>query len=79
LNLEVEPNPDSEDYAVWETIIEPKDAPILAAAVSAKIDRLLTLNTKDFTQEVAQQSGLNIQTPSDFLQEVRLILSRGLV
>jgi len=79
LNLEVEPNPNAEAYAVWKTIIEPKDAPILAAAVLAKVDRLLTLNTKDFTQEVAQQSGLNIQTRSNFIQEVRWILSRGLV
>jgi predicted nucleic acid-binding protein len=78
LNLEVINNPSSVEYSPWLTIIEPKDAPILAAAVLAQVDRLLTLNTRDFTQNVAQQSGLNIQTPSEFIQEVRAILSKGL-
>ena len=78
LNLEVMNNPSSAEYSLWLSIIEPKDAPILAAAVLAQVDRLLTLNTRDFTQNVAQQSGLNIQTPSQFIQEVRAILTRGL-
>ncbi len=50
--------------------IEPKDAPILAAAAIGKVNRLLTLNTKDFTSQVSAQSGLLIQTPSEFIQEV---------
>ncbi len=75
---EILPDPPQEESAQWETIIEAKDAPILAAAVLAKTDRLLTLNTKDFTSEVAAQSGLIIQTPGDFAQEIRQIVTQGL-
>ncbi|MGF1518646.1 MAG: putative toxin-antitoxin system toxin component, PIN family [Nodosilinea sp.] len=50
LNLEVVNNPSAVEYSPWLTIIESKDAPILAAAVLAHVDRLLTLNTRDFTQ-----------------------------
>lgn len=78
INLEIVPNPSPEESARWEGIIEAKDAPILAAAVRAAPDRLLTLNPKDFTPEVAVQSGLVIQTPDDFVQEIRAIIETGL-
>jgi predicted nucleic acid-binding protein len=58
-------------------IIEAKDAPILAAALLAKVDRLLTLNTKDFTKEVARQTAITIQTPSEFIQEIREVITQG--
>ncbi len=72
------PNPAIADVVNWETIIEPKDSPILAAALLAQCDRLLSLNTKDFTPNVAQQSGLKLQTPSEFIQEIRSILTQEL-
>ena len=72
------PNPAIADVVKWEKIIEPKDAPILAAALLAQSDRLLSLNTKDFTPNVAKQSGLAIQTPSEFIQEIRSILTQEL-
>jgi len=75
---EIVPNPAIAVIMRWATIIEPKDAPILAAALSAQADRLLSLNTKDFTPKVAKQSGLILQTPSEFIQEIRLILTLGL-
>ncbi|MEW5856460.1 MAG: PIN domain-containing protein [Cyanobacteriota bacterium] len=75
---EIRPNPPLEESAQWTPIIEAKDAPILAAAVLANVDRLLSLNTKDFTQEVAVHSGLIIQTPADFIREIRAIVERGL-
>lgn len=62
----------------WQSIIEPKDAPILAAAIAAKVDRILSLNTKDFNSIVANKSGLIIQTPSQFIQEIRLIVTQSL-
>ena len=75
---EILPDPSPEESAQWETIIEAKDAPILAAAVLANADRLLTLNTKDFTPEVAVRSGLIVQTPGVFVQEIRKIVEKGL-
>jgi predicted nucleic acid-binding protein len=75
---EILPDPTPQEIAQWEPIIEAKDAPILTVAVKAKVDRLLTLNTKDFTPEVAQKSGLTIQTPGDFVQELRRIVGQEL-
>ena len=75
---EILPNPQPAESERWKTIIEAKDTPILAAAVLAKVDRLLSLNTKDFTAEVAAKSGLVIQTPAEFIGEVREIVTRGL-
>ncbi len=76
--FEIVPPPTIEEVTHWQTIIEAKDAPILATAVSAQVDRLLTLNTKDFTPEVAVQSGLRIMTPSEFVQEIRDLVVGGL-
>jgi len=39
---------------------------------------LLTLNTKDFTPEVSAQSGLLIQTPSEFIQQIRALINKEL-
>lgn len=78
INPEIEPNPSLAESTKWTAIIEAKDAPILAAAVSAKVDRLLSLNTKDFTSEVAAQSGIIIQTPAEFVREIREIVEKGL-
>lgn len=70
LNLEIVEDPEPTAWQIWQDVIETKDAPILAAAVLAQVDRLLTLNTKDFTSEVATQSGLIIQTPAQFIMEL---------
>lgn len=78
LQLEVVSDPDNEVSAQWEHIIEAKDAPILAAAILANVERLITLNTKDFTAEVAQQTSLIIQTPAQFMQEMRFVVQVGL-
>lgn len=78
INLEIVPNPAIVDIIELTKIIESKDAPILAAALSAQADRLLSLNTKDFTPSVAKQSGLILQTPSEFIQEIRFILTQEL-
>jgi predicted nucleic acid-binding protein len=75
---EILPDPPPEESARWETAIAAKDTPILAAAVLASIDRLLTLDMKDFTPNFATQSGLIIQTPGDFVKEIRGIIEEGL-
>lgn len=78
LNLEIVDDPPAEECLKWESIIEAKDAPILAAAVVAKVDRILSLNTKDFTPEVADQCGICIQPPSQFVHDIRDIIDLGL-
>jgi predicted nucleic acid-binding protein len=78
LNLEIVPDPPAEAIARWLEAIEAKDAPILAAAVLASVDRFITLNTRDFTAEVSRHSGLLIQTPAALIEELRLLVGRGL-
>lgn len=78
LDLEIHDDPTSEEVAKWESIIEAKDAPILAAAIKAGVDRILSLNSKDFTLEVAQKCGIPIQTPAQFIQELRSIIDLGI-
>ena len=78
LNLEIVEDPAQARWQRWAEIIETKDAPILAAAVEIGVDRFLTLNTKDFTPEVAAQSGLIIQTPAEFITDLRGLVTSGL-
>ena len=63
LNPEVLSNPGLENINLLVNLIEPKDAPILGAALQGKVNCLLTLNTKDFTPEVAAKVDLKIKTP----------------
>jgi len=64
INPEISPHPPQAESDRWTNIIEAKDAPILAAAVLANIDRLLSLNTKDFTPKVAAQSDQKLDSAS---------------
>jgi predicted nucleic acid-binding protein len=75
---EVLPDPTDVDVAPFRTLIEAKDAPILAAAVLGGVDRLLTLNTKDFTAAVATAAGIAIQTPGEFVAGLRDLVDRGM-
>lgn len=63
----------------WKTLVPENDAPILAAAVLAKVKRLVTLDVKDFIRmpQVAEKSGLMIVTPRDLLVEIRAVLAQG--
>jgi predicted nucleic acid-binding protein len=78
LRLEILPDPSPDQVYPWEAIIEATDAPILCAAVAGQVDRFITLNTKDFTPKVAAYSGLVIQTPAEFVEEVRRMVSEQL-
>jgi len=57
----------------------PADVPILVAAVLARVDYLVTLNTKHFIDdpEVSRRCGLRIGTPGDALAWVRDQLSKA--
>jgi len=79
LRLEILPDPTIEQVKPWKEIIEAQDAPILCAAVASGADRFITLNTKDFTLDVAKHSGLTIQTPAQFVEEVRELVTIGLL
>jgi len=63
---EIFADPDEDDVARWSQAIHPTDAPILAAAVAAHVDYLVTGNTRHFVDNpaVAGQSGLSIVTPA---------------
>ena len=78
LSLEIVSMPEDEVIQEWIGVIEPKDAPILASAVLARPNRFLTLNTRDFTPDVAEASGLVIQTPGEFIRELRSLIASGL-
>lgn len=46
------------------------DAPVLAAAINARPDWLLSNNTEHFTPTVAQRTGLRIATPYEFFRAI---------
>ena len=58
----------------WLTAIEIKDLPILVAALQSQVDCLLTLNPKDFIPRLAQATGLTIQSPGEFIEELRRLI-----
>ena len=74
INPEILSDPELSEVSSLMDIIEPKDVPILGAALQGEGSCLLTLNTKDFTPNVADRVGLKIQTPGQFIQEVRGLL-----
>lgn len=49
------------------------DAPVLAAAIRAKPDWLLTDNIRHFNASVAKSTGLTIVTPNQFLKRAGTI------
>lgn len=46
------------------------DVPVLAAALKAKPDWLLSLNRKHFSDDIAQSVGIRIATPTGFLMKM---------
>lgn len=79
IRVEVVPDPSAEEFAQWLPIIEFKDAPVLQAALNAGADYFITLNTRDFTAEVARETGLTIFEPGMFIGQLRDLISRGIL
>lgn len=75
--LEEVPPPPVEAVLRAAEIIHPKDAAILAAAMKAGVDYLVTLDRRHFLDnlEVIQRSGLRIGMPGDFLAWFRALLN----
>jgi len=72
--LHLLPDPSPEAVGACERMIASSaDAPILAAAMAAQVDYLVTLDRKHFLDDpgVAHKSGLRIGTPGDFLAWLR--------
>jgi predicted nucleic acid-binding protein len=72
-DLTVVPAPPDTTLAQYEAAIHPKDVPVLAAAMEAKVDYLVTLDRRHFfTKAVLSRArGVRIVTPGDFLKELR--------
>lgn len=70
--LEIVPEPERALVKEVEAYVVPKDAPIVAGAIAAKVDCLVTLDRKHLLKEsVRRRSGLDILTPGDFLKKLR--------
>jgi len=73
---EILAHPGAKEVTRWAQVIHQQDAPILAAAIAAEVDYLVTGNTRHFIadSEVARKSRLRIVTPA---QLVELLRDRG--
>jgi hypothetical protein len=79
LNWEVVDDPTPEQVQACMDVIAAKDAPILAAAIAAQPQRLVTLDTHHFDRpEVRQRVAFPIQTPGELLVDIRQALVQGL-
>lgn len=70
--LEVLPDPSQQEVDVLTGSADPKDLPILAAAVQHNCQFLTTFNTKHFQPGVKT---LTVLSPGDLVQRVRYLLS----
>jgi predicted nucleic acid-binding protein len=70
---EVAEKPTSEELKRVVTYINLKDAPIVASAIKAKVDYLVTWDRKHFIDDprVAEKSGLMIFTPDKLMALVK--------
>ena len=70
--LQVIPSPDESTCARYEEIIHPKDVPVLAAAVAAKVDYIVTLDRRHFLNPLVLKEAqpIKILVPGDFLNRV---------
>jgi len=69
---EIREGPAPEETARWAKVIHPDDAGILAAAVAAQPDYLITGDTHFFENpNIAGESGLHIVTPAQFLARLK--------
>ncbi len=63
-------NPAETDTKKALTLINEKDAPILAAAITGKTEWLLSLDRHFLEPQLSDITGMNIGTPGDFIQKV---------
>ncbi len=67
---EIVKDPTPKETTYWTKVIDAEDAPILAAAVAAQPDYLITGDKHFFDNPgISEKSGLHIVTPADFLEQ----------
>jgi len=67
-SLQITPKPTREELNDFSGLADPKDAPILAAAVQAKCKWLVTFNTRHFQPG---HPSIVVLRPGDFIRQVR--------
>ena len=67
-DLEVQPNPPEEVVSEFLSVTHPEDAPVIAGALHASADFLLTLDRKHLLTEKVLQANLpfSVMTPREF-------------
>jgi predicted nucleic acid-binding protein len=72
LEIEITPEPTKEELLAAASYTAMKDAPIIAAAIAAQADYLVTFDRKHLLNppEVAKKSGLVIATPGEVLENL---------
>ena len=70
--IQIQPAVDDKSLRKYESLIHPKDVPVIAAAVEAKADYLITLDRRHFLTEKIQSEVKRIKmiTPGDFIREL---------
>jgi len=71
--LRIVPDPEAEALIAHEGQADPKDLPLLVAALREKCNYLLTFNTRHY---FPPSEALLIQRPGEFLQAVRGMISQ---
>jgi hypothetical protein len=70
--VQIVPDPSPKDIDLYAGQADPKDLPILVAAIRENCSHLLTFNTRHFNPASDQ---LIVQPPGEFLQTIRSLLS----
>jgi predicted nucleic acid-binding protein len=71
MNLEIIPLPSADTVNKLSKHISGKDAPVLASAISSKVDYLITGDKKDFSKPMLKNRyGFKILSPSEFVEEI---------
>jgi len=80
LPLETISDPAPEALLPWLDIVAAKDAPIVVAAKSAGVQRLVTLDAQHLTgkPDLARAAGLLICRPGELIEEIRTAIALGL-
>lgn len=74
VKIHIVPAPDETLFKPHESYLHPKDLPVLAAALTAKSDYLITLDRRHFLtpQVLSKVKKIKVCTPADFIRDVYL-------
>lgn len=68
--IEVVPTPEAKETAEWEKVTNAKDCHVLAGAVTARADCLVTLDRKHLlTHKVMSNFPIPVKNPAEFLDD----------